>query len=139
MPLGLLARIFAVAFLLAGILGFVPSLAQSAPMSAHLVVGTTALLLGIFPINVLHNIVHIIVGLWGLGAGRSYGGARSYFRALAVFYALLVILGLIPLTDTFFGMIPIFGYDVWLHGVTAVVAGYLGYATPAPQQIDTTA
>ena len=134
MPLGLLARIFGLAFLLVGILGFVPQVVQSSPDAAHIVIGTTVLLLGIFPVNILHNIVHILIGLWGLTSGGSYGGARSYFRGLAVFYALLVILGLIPLTNTFFAMIPIYGYDVWLHAAVAILAAYFGFGTPAPQE-----
>jgi hypothetical protein len=131
MPLGIVARVFGIIFLIAGILGFVPSLVVSAPEAAHLVIGTTGFLLGIFPVNVLHNIVHAFVGLWGLVAGRGYASARSYFRAIALLYALLVVLGLIPLTNTFFAMIPIFGSDVWLHVIAAIAAGYFGFGTPA--------
>jgi len=131
MPLGTIARVFGIIYLLVGILGFVPSLAQPSPDSAHLVVGTTALLLGIFPVNILHNIVHAAIGLWGLASGGSYAGARSYFRSLAVIYGLLTILGLIPLTNTVFGLVPIFGNDIWLHALTAIAAGYLGFASPA--------
>lgn len=131
MPLGIAARVFGIIFLIVGVLGFVPSFVQNAPEAAHLVIGTTAFLLGIFAVNVLHNIIHAIVGLWGLIAGRGYASARSYFRAIALIYALLVVLGLIPLTNTFFAMIPIFGNDVWLHAITAIAAGYFGFGTPA--------
>jgi hypothetical protein len=29
-----------------------------------------------------------------------------------------------------FGYIPIFGNDVWLHGLTALIAAYFGYMAP---------
>jgi hypothetical protein len=83
--------------------------------------------LGMFPVNVLHNIVHILFGIWGILAARSLGGARSYFRVVAIVYALLTVLGLLPATNTTFGMIPIYGNDVWLHLVLALVAAYFGW------------
>jgi len=33
--------------------------------------------------------------------------------------------------NTILGMIPIHGNDVWLHGITAVVAAYFGWRQPA--------
>ena len=135
MQLGIIARVFGIVYLLVGALGFVPALNQTVPdSSAHLVVGQTTFLLGFFAVNILHNVVHILIGLAGLVLGGSVGGARGYFRLLAVVYGLLVILGLIPLTNTVFGLVPIFGYDVWLHAVTAVLALYLGWGYPVPQE-----
>lgn len=85
-------------------------------------------LLGLFPVNILHNIVHLLIGLWGIAAYRSYGGARAFARALAIIYALLAIMGLLPQPfNTTFGLVPIFGNDVWLHALTALVAAYFGF------------
>lgn len=86
------------------------------------------LLLGLFPVNVLHNIVHLAVGLAGLASYRSFNGARGFARGLAIFYGLLTIMGLLPFSNTTFGLIPIHGHDVWLHAVTAAVAAYFGFA-----------
>ncbi len=36
-------------------------------------------------------------------------------------------MGAIPATNTTFGFIPIFGNNVWLHGLTALIAAYFGY------------
>jgi hypothetical protein len=83
--------------------------------------------LGLFPINILHNIVHLLFGIWGVLAYRSYAGARTYFRAVAIIYGLLTILGLLPATNTTFGLIPIYGNDVWLHALLALVAAYFGW------------
>ncbi|MDP9316445.1 MAG: DUF4383 domain-containing protein [Chloroflexota bacterium] len=86
------------------------------------------LLMGLFPVNVLHNIVHLAVGLAGLAAYRSYNGSRGFARGLAIFYGLLTILGLLPFTNTTFGLIPIYSHDVWLHALSAAVAAYFGFA-----------
>ena len=60
-------------------------------------------------------------------AYRSYGGARTYFRAVAIIYGLLTVLGLLPATNTTFGLVPIYGNDVWLHALLALVAAYFGW------------
>jgi hypothetical protein len=44
-----------------------------------------------------------------------------------VIYALLTVLGLIPATNTAFGLVPIYRHDVWLHAVLAAVAAYFGF------------
>ena len=50
-----------------------------------------------------------------------------YARGVAGIYALLTVLGLIPATNTAFGLVPSYGHDVWLHAVLAVVAAYFGF------------
>ena len=64
------------------------------------------------------------VGNW---AGGYAGGSIGYARAVAVIYALLTVLGLLDATNTTFGLIPIYGNDVWLHAVLALVAAYFGW------------
>jgi hypothetical protein len=88
-------------------------------------------LLGLFPINLLHNLVHLLVGIWGLAGARSFAGALGFARGLAIFYGLLVVLGLIPGTDTLFGLVPIHSHDVWLHALSAAVAAYFGFGPPS--------
>jgi hypothetical protein len=86
-------------------------------------------LLGLFPVNVLHNLVHIAIGLLGILAYRSFDFARNYSRALAVVYAVLAVMGLIDagnLNHTF-GLIPLNSHDIWLHALTAVIAAYFGF------------
>jgi hypothetical protein len=112
---GTLARLFGVVFVVVGVLGFVPSLTPDGN------------LLGMFPVNTLHNLAHVLLGLWGLMAGGSGAGAVGYFKALAIIYGLLAILGLIPATQDFFGLIPLHGGDVWLHAVLALVAAIIGF------------
>jgi hypothetical protein len=58
-------------------------------------------------------------------------GARAYFQFVAVMYGLLTVLGLIPATQTTFGLVPIHGNDVWLHAIIVVAAAVVGFAMPA--------
>jgi len=80
-------------------------------------------LLGLFPVNLMHNVVHIAVGAWGIFSSGSIAASRLFGRGLAILYGLLTILGLIPAIYTLFGIAPIFGHDVWLHALSALVAG----------------
>lgn len=123
------ARFAGFLYLAVGILGFLPGLTQAPPVDApHLVVETGyGYLLGLFPINILHNLVHLAIGGWGLIAAKSFTAARLFARGLAVLYGGLTVIGLLPGWDTVYGFIPLFGHDVWLHGVTALVAFYFGF------------
>ena len=128
------ARSFAlaagIAYLLVGVLGFLPGITQPPPAgSPDLAVDAGyGYLLGLFPINVLHNVVHLAVGAAGLAAYRSLRGGRTFARGLAIFYGALAVLGLIPGLNTTLGLIPIFGHDVWLHALTALAGAYFGFA-----------
>ena len=83
--------------------------------------------LGLFPVNILHDGVHLIFGVWGILAYRSYDAAKGYARITAVIYAVFVIMGLIPGLDTTFGLVPLFSHDVWLHVILAAGAAYFGF------------
>jgi hypothetical protein len=122
-------------------MGFLPGVVQS-PMSDMpdmAVDSGYGLLLGIFPVNVLHNIVHLLIGLLGLLAYRSVSAARGFSRFLAILYGLLAIMGLIPGLNTTFGLIPIFGNDVWLHAATALIAAYFGWVARVREPVISTA
>jgi hypothetical protein len=130
MNTGNAALLFGVVFLLAGISGFFPSPVppDAPPLTVEHGHG---LALGLFPINTLHNIVHLLFGALGIAAARgAIMSARGYFQLVAALYALLVVLGLIPATQTTFGLIPIWGNDIWLHALIAAGAAYFGFAAP---------
>jgi len=116
----------------AGILGFIPGITTPPPAGAPSLVveGSYRYLLGLFPVNLLHNLVHIGIGVWGLLSYNNGAKARSFAISLAVIYGLLAILGLLPRAHTLFGFVPLFGHDVWLHAGTAIMAGYFGFLAP---------
>lgn len=123
------ALAYGLVFLLVGIAGFVPGLATpgaegmqdgSAPMNHPR-------LFGLFPVNTLHNLFHLIFGVWGIVAYRSAGGALTYAGTVAVVYGLLTIFGIVPYLNTMFGLIPLYGHDVWLHALLAVPAALFAF------------
>lgn len=116
-----MALVFGVVFLLVGVLG----LLLPGGMGMEADPERAPDLLGLFPVNLLHNLVHLAFGVWGLLAARSYAGARGYHRAGAVIYAVLTVLGFI--TPSLFGLVPIGGHDIWLHAVLALGLGYFGF------------
>ena len=126
------AMIFGIVFLIVGAGGFIPGVTMM-DMSGHAADADVTMKsmfgyeLKLFPVNVLHDIVHILFGIWGLLAARTLGGARMYFRGVAIIYAVLTVMGLVPALYTTFGLIPLYGNDVWLHAVLAIVAAYFGW------------
>src|SRR3954470_3670625 len=86
-----LSAVFGVVFILVAIVGFI---APNGGMSMQPTdPATAAKALGIFPVNLLHNIVHLLFGLWGLAASRSWTGSKSFFTTSGFIYLVLTILG----------------------------------------------
>lgn len=126
MPTRMCALILGCAFLVAGVAGFVPGLLVP-PQREIAVDAMHGLLFGLFPVNVLHNLFHVAFGIWGVAAYRSFSGARTYAQVTAVVYAVLIVMGFIPVLNTVFGLIPIYGHDIWLHALLAAPAAYFGF------------
>ena len=52
---------------------------------------------------------------------------RGYAQLVAAAYLLLAILGLLPATQTTFGLIPIYGSDIALHAMIGLAAAFETY------------
>ena len=122
-------------FLLLGIAGFIPAFttvpgetfSSSLPLDADSIYSKGfSLLFGVFPTNLIHNLVHLTVGLLGIVAALT-GKAKLYNRGFAISYIALFLMGLIPFAKTLFGIMPIFGNNIWFNGLTGVIAGYYGF------------
>ena len=113
----------------AGLLGLVPQALMLSPADAPPVHITLyhGRLLGLFPVNIVHSAIHVVVGVWGIAAGRSLTSPQIYARSMAVFLGTLALIGAIPGLNTLFGMVPLHGNDIWLHGATAAAAAYFGW------------
>lgn len=126
------ALVLGLAFLAAGILGFVPRLVTMPPDQPPLAIESAhGLLFGLFPVNAVHNAAHLLFGIWGVVVWRNFAASRVYARSVAVIYAVLAVLGVIPATNTLFGLMPMHGNDIWLHAVIAIASAYFGFA-PVP-------
>jgi hypothetical protein len=102
------AQIFGWIFILVGVVG----LAYSYDMHE-------ALLLGYFPVNVVHNAAHILLGIWGIAAAKSFGGAKSYATLAGLLYIVLAIVGYVEPNPG--DMLPRGGNDVYLHAALGVI------------------
>jgi hypothetical protein len=119
------AQIFALAFgavyLLIGILGFVVTGFDnfaSEIYSEELV---------FFPVNPLHNIVHLAVGALWLASSTRHSTAKQVNLLIGVVYALVAVLGFAGVLN-FLAIKGAGSADNWLHVATAVLALYFGTA-----------
>ena len=120
-----IATLFGVIYVLVGVLGFFPQLGGSATM-------VPSSLFGIASVNVLHNIVHLVIGLAGLSGGRTDSGAVSFGKTFGVVLLLIGLLGFV--TPNLLGILPIGGDDVWIHLVSGAVLAYVGFTATAPRR-----
>jgi hypothetical protein len=120
-------------YLLIGLLGFFPALVSAPPPGVASVTSDSAYgyLLGLFPVNALLNLIHLTIGIWGIGAYRNLSKSITFSRGLAITFGVLTVMGLIPALNTTFGLIPLFGHHVWLHAVSAAIAAYFGFGRAA--------
>ncbi len=131
------ALIIGIVYTVMGIMGFIPALVsqpESLPpyVSDLGVVSGYGYLMGLFPVNTPHNIIHIATGLLGIVTSISLDSSRLFSGQLGIYYTTLAVLGLVPVANTFFGLFPIYGVDVILHGATGIMGIYFGFfATPS--------
>lgn len=134
------ALVFGIVYLLVGILGFIPQLYTSPAANApHVdVTGAYGYLLGLFPVNWLHDVVHILVGLAGIISYFRFRSARYYSRFLFLVFGLLTIFGFMPQANTLWGLVPLFGNDAWLHAATSLAGGFFGWVadTDEDEQVE---
>ncbi len=103
-----IAQIFGWAFILIGLAGFA---ATGGSMDPNYL--TAPRLFGVFPVNVVHNIVHLVFGAWGVLAVRSVGAARTFLLGAGLAYLVLAALGFV--LPNGLGIVPLGGNDVGLH------------------------
>jgi hypothetical protein len=94
-----------------------------------LILGIIFLVVGIA--GFIHNAVHLVVGILGIAAATSFSGALVYNQGFAVTYAAIAVMGILPLTNTTFGLMPIYGNNVWFNALAAIAAAYFGFVKPA--------
>lgn len=113
------ALIFGIIFIAIGVLGF---FASGMSMEANPMLAPH--LFGLFPVNALHNVVHLIFGVWGVVASRHWDSAKTYCTVAGIIYLALTLLGfIIPST---FGLMPIGGNDILLHAFLGIVLTGVG-------------
>lgn len=111
LPAQPLALAVAGAFLLVGILGFVPGITTHYGDLGFAGHGSKAQLLGVFQVSILHNLVHLAFGVVGVALARAQDTARTFLAGGGVVYLSLWLVGVIGAG----GWIPVDVADNWLH------------------------
>ncbi|MDB4978064.1 MAG: hypothetical protein JWM56_250 [Candidatus Peribacteria bacterium] len=102
--------LFGVVFIAIGILGFINN-----PI------------LGLFSVNAVHNIVHLLSGAVALGAASSgYKNSRLYLIIFGLVYALVTVLGFVT-PDLLGSLLNANLADNYLHLVIAAVTLLIGF------------
>jgi len=122
------AQVFGIIYLVVGVLGFIPVAPFLVGALPNVIGPFNGLLLGLFPVNWLHNLAHIAIGAAGLASYRSPVGARTYALTIGVLYLVLFLVGLV--LPNFFGLLPLGGWDLILHLVTALIAFGAYFTSP---------
>jgi hypothetical protein len=94
-PVQSAALLVGLVFLLVGILGFIPGVTTNYDELKFAGHDSDAQLLGIFDVSILHNIIHLVLGLAGLALARTMVGARQYLIGGGVIYLAIFVYGLI--------------------------------------------
>lgn len=114
-PLQIAAGGVGVVFLLVGILGFVPGVTTNFSDMEFVGHESEAELLGIFRVNILHNIVHLLFGIIGLAAARTLMWSKSFLIYGGAVYLVLWVYGLVIDLDSAANFVSLNTADNWLH------------------------
>jgi Domain of unknown function (DUF4383) len=123
-----LAAIVGTAFLVVGVLGFVPGVTENLDQIEFAGHESGAELFGIFQVSVLHNIVHLLFGVAGLALARRASWARAFLIGGGLIYLALTVFGWAVDQSDEANFIPVNEADDWLHlglGVGMVLFGLL--------------
>ena len=116
------------AFLLVGVLGFIPGITTNYEALGFAGHESEALLLGIFQVSVLHNIVHLLFGAAGIAMAGSAAQSRNYLLVGGAIYLVLWLYGLLIGHETAANFVPVNTADNWLHFVLGAAMIGLGVA-----------
>lgn len=119
-PVQKAAIVVAAVFLLVGVLGFVPGVTTEYDGMTFAGPESTAMLLGVFHVSVLHNIVHLLFGVVGFVMSRTVSGASGFLVGGGIVYAVLWLYGLIVDEASMANFVPLNNADDWLHLILAV-------------------
>lgn len=113
-----LGFLFGFAFLVGGVLGFVPGVTKD------------GMYFGIFMVNTPHNILHVASGTMFLTASIvGERPARLWFQAFGALYGAIATMGFVVGDGMIFGLISNNLYDAWGHAGLALAMLLIGFTT----------
>ncbi len=130
------ALIGGIVMLLIGLLAMIPSFVGTQATLPALDLDTSyGLFLDLFPMNVVNKVALIVFGVAGIVAsqatGRSLPMSILWSRTVFVVMGIAAVAGLFEATNTVYGYWPLFGNEVWAHGVFALLGAYFGFTLTA--------
>jgi hypothetical protein len=123
------AAVLGVVYLLVGVLGFLPAVVTGGSVAD--MPSASGSLIGIFPINALHNVVHMAIGAALLYGAMATPTAILVSRVIGIVYLVVGIAGLVSADG--FGLLPLGGPDIFLHLATGAVLAYIGFMAPSSE------
>jgi len=121
------ALAFGVVFLLVAILGFIPGITTDYDrLTTFDDVG--AKVFGIFGVNILENIVHLLYAVAGFAAAASWAASRAYFIWGGAVYLVVWLYGILIDLDSSANFLGVNTAANWLHfalGAAMLAIGFL--------------
>ena len=120
------AVLVAAAFLVVGVLGFIPGVTTHLDQLQWAGHHSGAKLFGMFAVSGLHNVIHAAFGVIGFMFARTYAASRAYLLAGGIAYLALWIYGVLMDQGSALNILPLNNADNWLHfglGVLMVLLG----------------
>lgn len=119
--------------LVMGALALIPALYEypATVLPALRLENSYGLFLRIFPMNILNKLALIIFGAAGIFVSQlpttSLPASVKWSRWVFAVMGIAAVLGLFPSTNTLGGYWPLFGNEVWAHGIFALLGAYFGF------------
>lgn len=133
-PVQIAALLVGAVFLIVGIAGFIPGITTNVGDMDFAGHESPSELLGLFQVSILHNIVHLAIGIIGLVVAATWEGARLYLVGGGAIYLALAIYGWIVERGSDANFVPMNNADNVLHvilGAGMILLGIVlarGYA-----------
>ncbi|HEY5082224.1 MAG TPA: DUF4383 domain-containing protein [Bauldia sp.] len=86
--------------------------------------------LGIFLVNPLHDVIHIVTGLVLLAGAYSSLGSSLALKIIGIVYAIVAVIGFFMVMDGMMLGMAMNEADKWLHVVLAIVILIAGFGLP---------
>ena len=116
------ALVFGAVYLLVGVLGIIVNLMGDAGFATN--EGDKLI---IFPVNYLHDIVHLLIGAAWVGAARAHNSAKAANTFIGAAYLLVAVLGFAGILD-FLAIDDASSADNFLHLASGALSLYFGTA-----------
>jgi Domain of unknown function (DUF4383) len=125
-PIQIAALLVGAAFVIVGIAGFIPGITTNVGDMKFAGHESPSELLGLFQVSILHNIVHLALGIIGLVAAATWEGSRLYLVGGGAIYLALAVYGWVIDRGSDGNFVPMNSADNVLHVLLGAVMILLG-------------